>query len=59
MEELIDKHSIETGTFMPDTQSIVNFIDHISPMGDDCDICRRAIQHYTDGDLTIVVGEKL
>lgn len=47
----IIKHSQQEGIMM-DNGSIINFLDHVSSTGDDCDQCAKLMRDYTGGEVT-------
>lgn len=50
LEEIINRHAKEDG-IITDGQSVINFLDHISRMGDRCEKCAKAMSNYTDGEI--------
>lgn len=49
--KIIQKHAKEEGVVM-DSQSVINFLDHISLMAGDCDECAEAMKAYTAMEVT-------
>jgi len=58
LNAIIEDHANRKSIFM-EAGSVVNFIDHISPSGDNCAECRNAIRKYTNDEITVLVTEGL
>lgn len=52
LNKIVDAHAKSQSIYM-NSGAVINFLDHISPAGDDCAECRQAVNNYQADCLVI------